>query len=41
MPEEVIEQLKFDKIFHRAGGPEDDKLYVEFSEDNMPAIIYK
>ena len=39
MPEEVIEQLKFDKIFHRAGGPEDDKLYVEFSEDNVLTFI--
>ena len=41
MPEEVIEQLKFDNIFQRDGGPEDNKLYVEFSEDNMPGIIYK
>ena len=31
MPEEVIEQLKFEKIFQRDGGPENDKLYVEFS----------
>ena len=41
MPEEVIEQLKFDKIFQRDGGPEDDKLYVEFSKDNMPGTVYK
>ena len=41
MPEEVIEQLKFEKIFQRDGGPENDKLYVEFSEDNMPGIIFK
>ena len=41
MPEDVIEQLKFNKIFQNDGGPEDDKLYVEFSEDNMPGTIYK
>ena len=41
MPEEVIEQLKFERIFQRDGGPEDNKLYVELSEDNMPGIIYK
>ena len=41
MPEEVIEKLKFDNIFQRDGGPEGDRLYVEFSEDNMPGIIFK
>ena len=43
MPNDVIDQLKFARIFRRAGGTrqEDDKLYVEFSEDNMPAIIFK
>ena len=40
MPEEVIEQLKFNKIFQKDGGPGDDKLYVEFSKDNMPGIVY-
>ena len=41
MPEEVINQLKFDKIFRRDGSPEEDKLFVEFSEDNMPGMVYK
>ena len=41
MPEEVINQLEFEKIFRRDGGSEDDKIFVEFTEDNMPGIIYK
>ena len=43
MPEDVIDQLKFTKIFRRDGGSrqEDSKLYVEFSEDNMPGLVYK
>ena len=41
MPEEVIEQLKCNKIFQKVGGSEDNKMFVEFSEDNMPGIIYK
>ena len=43
MPEDVIDQLKIARIFRRTGGigQEDNKLYVEFSEDNMPGIIYK
>ena len=41
MPKEVIEQLKFNKIFRKDGGPEDDKLYVEFRKDNMPGIVYR
>ena len=43
MPEDVIDQLEFSQIFRRAGGmrQEDDKLYVEFSEDNMPGLVYK
>ena len=43
MPEDVIDQLKFTQIFRRDGGSrqEDDKLYVEFSEENMPGLVYK
>ena len=39
----MIDQLEFSKIFRRAGGmrQEDDKLYVEFSEDKMPGLVYK
>ena len=43
MPEDVIDQLKFTKIFRRDGGSrqEDNRLYVEFSEDSMSGLVYK
>ena len=43
MPQDVINQLKFTRIFHRAGESrsEDNQLFVEFSEDSMPSVVYK
>ena len=43
MPEEVIDKLQFSRIFRRAGEerPDNDKLFVEFAEDNMPTIVFK
>ena len=40
VPEEVIVKLEMKKIFRRAGRSEEDKLYVEFVEDNMPGLVY-
>ena len=43
IPEEVISELKFVRIFRRAGDmrPNDDKLYVEFVEESTSAKVYK
>ena len=43
MPEEVIMKLKFYKIFRRAGEPkqDDDKLFVEFTEEGMQNMVFK
>ena len=43
IPEDEISKLQFARIFRREGdmNPNDDKLYVEFVEESMPAIVYK
>ena len=43
IPDELISELKFTRIFRRAGDlrPNDDKLYVEFVEESMSAKVYK
>ena len=41
IPEEVMAKLEMSKIFRRAGRQEEDKLYVEFEEDNMSGLVYK
>ena len=43
IPEDEISKIQFARIFRREGdiNPNDDKLYVEFVEESMPAIIYK
>ena len=43
IPLEVSDQLKISKIFrpNEENNPESEKVFVEFSEDNMPGIIFK
>ena len=41
IPKEVSDKLQIVKIFRPVNDPDSEKLFAEFSEDNMPATVYK
>ena len=41
IPKEVLDKLKTAKIFRPTGNTDSEKLYVEFTEDTIPGIVFK